>query len=133
MGVQRDHIHRDSFTAATDSKSNYLDSVGDDAVFIGNKDQASEPATIEAEVDGEWVTVQAKEGQNVLETLLEAGHNPPYSCMDGACMACMGRVQEGLVYQEDMGILTEDNTEAGECLTCQAMPASGNVKVTFEI
>ena len=133
LGVSRDHVHRESFTTASSSDSNYLDKVGDDAVYIGDKGTAAEPKTIEAEVDGEWVTVEAKEGVNVLETLLEAGHNPPYSCMDGACMACMGRVQEGLVYQEDMGILTEDNTDAGECLTCQAIPASDKVKVTFEI
>lgn len=135
LGVPRDNLHRESFTAASTSntESDYLESVGDDAVFIGDKTQADTPLKIEAEVDGEWVSVDAKEGLSVLETLLEAGHNPPYSCMDGACMACMGKVQDGLVYQDDMGILTEDNTEVGECLTCQAKPASKKLKLTFEI
>ena len=47
--------------------------------------------------------------QTILEALIEAGANPPYSCMDGACMACLGKVQEGRVYQEDPGILSDDN------------------------
>jgi ferredoxin len=52
--------------------------------------------------------------------------------MDGACMACMAKVQEGRVYQEDPGILTDDNIEKCEALTCQAKPLSRIVKVSYD-
>jgi ferredoxin len=52
--------------------------------------------------------------------------------MDGACMACMAKVQEGRVYQEDPGILTDDNVDKCEALTCQAKPLSRIVKVSYD-
>lgn len=144
-GVERPHIIKESFFTppvkvaqpansqkATAGDDSFLRSL-DGAVLIGDKDVAAKPKKIFVELDGENIEVPAKEGQSVLETLLEAGYSPPYSCMDGACMACMGKVTKGLVYQEDMGILTEDNTEVGECLTCQAKPGSDEVSISYEI
>ena len=102
--------------------------------FIGpDADKATEgPEKIVALINGETFEVAAKVGQNILETLLEAGAQPPYSCMDGACMACMGKIQEGRVYQEDPGILMDDNIKNNEALTCQAKPLSRIVKVSYD-
>lgn len=150
-GVPRENIVKESFyiapkianpaTGECKTVASASTSVGDSgyladlkgAVLIGDTSLAEKPQQLHVELDGEVIEIKAKEGQSVLETLLEAGYNPPYSCMDGACMACMGKVKEGLVYQEDMGILTEDNTEVGECLTCQAKPASKKVSVSYEL
>jgi ring-1,2-phenylacetyl-CoA epoxidase subunit PaaE len=143
LGYPKERIHQESFAAATTAATattgaegattDLLDNIGPDAVLIGDKNLAGEPVEIEAILNGQRLKVTAKPHQSILETLLEAGHNPPYSCMDGACMACIGKVKEGLVYQNDFGILTEDNTEAGECLTCQARPASKKVVVNYDL
>jgi len=104
----------------------------DNWTFIGPA-KVSEPAEkIIVELNGETTEVAAKQGQPILETLLEAGLQPPYSCMDGACMACMGKIQEGRVYQEDPGILTDDNIKNCESLTCQAKPLSRIIKVSYD-
>lgn len=144
-GVDREHLIKESFYTNPQSKTNPTTTTGSNtsdnkflndlegAVLIGDKEVAAKPQQLSVLLDGENIEIEAKEGQSVLETLLEAGYNPPYSCMDGACMACMGKVTSGLVYQEDMGILTEDNTEIGECLTCQAKPASAKVSISYEI
>lgn len=89
------------------------------------------PEVIEAEIDGEIVTVKAIRDLNILETLMNEGHNPPYSCMSGACMACMARIEEGRAIQDDPGILTEENFQHREILTCQARPLSQKLKITF--
>jgi ring-1,2-phenylacetyl-CoA epoxidase subunit PaaE len=68
----------------------------------------------------------------VLESLIENGAQPPYSCMDGACMACLAKIQEGRVYQEDPGILSDDNVANCESLTCQAKPLSRIVKISYD-
>ncbi len=102
------------------------------AIFIGDKAALGKPEKIEAIVDGETHFVDYKEGQSVLDCLLNADLSPPYSCLDGACMACIAKVKSGLVYQTDLGILSEDNVEVSECLTCQAKPASKNVKIHYE-
>lgn len=90
------------------------------------------PVTLFAKCNGEDLEVKANPKASLLETLLEAGHNPPYSCMDGACMACMAKLVEGRVYQNDPGILTEENIERGEILTCQARALSKKVKIDYD-
>jgi ring-1,2-phenylacetyl-CoA epoxidase subunit PaaE len=106
--------------------------IQDNWTFIGDEQPAESPEKIIALLNGETFEVPAKEGQTVLESLLESGAQPPYSCMDGACMACMAKVIEGRVYQEDPGILNKDNVANRETLTCQAKPLSRIVKVDFD-
>jgi ring-1,2-phenylacetyl-CoA epoxidase subunit PaaE len=128
-GVHNDLIHIEDFAQDLHKAAPKVD---DTWTFIGPDKEAGAPEKIIAEIYGEIVEVQAKPGQNILETLIEAGAQPPYSCMDGACMACMAKVQEGRVYQEDPGILTDDNVGKCEALTCQAKPLSRIVKVSYD-
>ena len=123
----------DSKTSSTSEKSsaNNVPALGGDEIWIGEKNLRSTPEMIEAVIDGKTHEIAAREGATILETLLEAGLNPPYSCMDGACMACMAKLDSGLAYQKELGILAEENVEAGECLTCQARPASAKVRITY--
>lgn len=106
--------------------------VSDSWTFIGTDTPAEPAEKIIATFNGETFETAAKEGQSVLETLLEAGAQPPYSCMDGSCMACLAKVQEGRVYQEDPGILSDDNIANCETLTCQAKPLSRIVKLSYD-
>lgn len=128
-GISKDHIRQEDFAISLHKPVVH---VNDTWTFIGNTAPAESPEKIIAQINGETVEVAAAAGQSILESLLEAGAQPPYSCMDGACMACMAKVQEGRVYQEDPGILTEENIAAGEALTCQAKPLSRIVKVSFD-
>ena len=100
--------------------------------FIGPDKETGTPEKLIVQLNGETIEVAAVAGQNIVETLLQAGAQPPYSCLDGACMACMGKIQEGRVYQEDPGILTDDNIANCESLTCQAKPLSRIVKVSYD-
>jgi ring-1,2-phenylacetyl-CoA epoxidase subunit PaaE len=122
-----------SISATTATADDKVPALGGSETWIGDKAARANPTEIEATIDGETHTVAYKGGASVLETLLEAGLNPPYSCMDGACMACMGKVESGLVYQKDQAILSDDNVEAKECLTCQARPAAKKVKINYSI
>jgi ring-1,2-phenylacetyl-CoA epoxidase subunit PaaE len=128
-GVDKDLIRIEDFAQDLHKPGPKVD---DSWTFIGPDKEAGTPEKIVAELYGEIIEVPAKAGQSILETLIEAGAQPPYSCMDGACMACMGKIQEGRVYQEDPGILTDDNVEKCEALTCQAKPLSRIVKVSYD-
>ena len=64
--------------------------------------------------------------------MIDAGGNPPYSCMDGACMACVAKVVDGAAYQKDPGILADENFQNREVLTCQAQPWSQNVSIDYD-
>lgn len=74
-------------------------------------------------------------GQTVLDGALAAGIVLPYSCRNGACSTCKGKVVSG---QYDAGpnpaqILPAEDIEAGYTLFCQAKPSSDLVIEAHEI
>lgn len=128
-GVNKTAVIKESFSIPTEK--NHV-SLPTDVILIGDQISSEIPETIEAIIDGESHSVKYSEGKTVLDCLLDANLNPPYSCMDGACMACIAKVETGLVYQNELGILSDDNVAARECLTCQAKPISKVVKIHYE-
>lgn len=143
LGCPKSNRMRELFVSPTPTAAKEADKalqgiptveLSDDAVYIGDRSAPQTmPKKITVMVNGETTEIDYQDGQTVLEASLEAGLNPPYSCMDGACLACIAKVKSGLVYQNDMGILTEDYIEGGECLTCQARPISNSVKINYDL
>jgi ferredoxin len=129
-GIQKDLVKEENFGVAVHKPAG--PSVKDNWTLIGPDAEVEASEKIIAEINGEIFEVPAVAGKSVLETLLESGAQPPYSCMDGACMACLAKVQQGRVYQEDPGILSEDNIANCESLTCQAKPLSRIVKISYD-
>jgi tetrachlorobenzoquinone reductase len=54
-------------------------------------------------------------GKTILDTLLDAGLDHPYSCMEGVCGTCETRVLEGTPDHRDL-ILTEEEQAAGKVM-----------------
>ncbi|NYT85764.1 CDP-6-deoxy-delta-3,4-glucoseen reductase [Pollutimonas harenae] len=76
-----------------------------------------------------------EDGQSVLDAALAAGIVLPYSCRNGACSTCKGKVLEG---SYDAGpnpaqILAPEELEQGYTLFCQAHPTSDLVIEAHEI
>lgn len=130
--IPSERIHIEDFGGSVHKSEPAGQKVEEHWTFIGPSQVTEKPEKIIAQINGETIEVAAKEGQSILDTLLEAGAQPPYSCLDGACMACMAKIQDGRVYQTDPGILTEDNVVNCEALTCQAKPLSRIVKVSYD-
>jgi CDP-4-dehydro-6-deoxyglucose reductase len=63
-------------------------------------------------------------GETVLAAALRQGLALSYSCRNGACGSCKGRVLEGEVDfgHHDPATLTEEEKRAGKALFCQAVP-----------
>lgn len=134
-GFEPNEIRIESFGAPLselESKTEQDEIDLNDQTVIGDDSQLATPEKIIAVINGETVEVDANPNSSVLESLIEAGQSPPYSCMNGACMACMAKIVQGRVAQEDPGILTEENIEAQEALTCQAKPLTATVKVDYD-
>lgn len=130
LGINKVAIHEEDFAVGLQAKPALP--LKEDWIVIGEASPAESPEKIIATINGETLEVPAKAEQSVLESLLEAGAQPPYSCMDGTCMACLAKVVEGGVYQETAGILNEDNFAHRETLTCQAKPLSRIVKLSYD-
>ena len=103
-------------------------------VVLTGKEGSSltEGEKIKAFLNGEMIEISAKEGIPILEQLLSAGHSPPFSCLAGSCMSCMAVLKKGLIFQEERGILEEENLKNYEILTCQAKPVSSLVEVDYD-
>ncbi|MBU2838124.1 CDP-6-deoxy-delta-3,4-glucoseen reductase [Acidithiobacillus thiooxidans] len=64
--------------------------------------------------------------ETILESALRHGFNIPYSCRNGTCATCKGRILSGTVDYGDIEekVLSEAEKMDGLALFCQAMPLS---------
>ena len=88
-------------------------------------------AELDAILHGKEVHVHVGAGQTLLQALMAAGHDAPYSCSSGACASCMARVEEGQVLMEHAPALEKSEIEEGWILTCQAKAASESLRIRY--
>lgn len=69
---------------------------------------------------------EVPEGQRILQAGLAAGNFMPYSCKQGVCISCKGRIVEGTIdYGEPHpAYFKDEDRAAGYALLCQASPLS---------
>jgi ring-1,2-phenylacetyl-CoA epoxidase subunit PaaE len=81
---------------------------------------------------GERIELPVPDNATVLDVLVKAKYDPPYSCTSGACSTCMAKVLNGKVKMDACYALDEDEVKAGYILTCQSHPETPTVEITFD-
>ncbi|MBW6436513.1 ferredoxin--NADP reductase [Actinoplanes hulinensis] len=92
----------------------------------------SRAAVAEVELDGQTHVLPWAPGKRLLDVIIDAGLNPPYSCRQGQCGACACRLLSGEVTLVNNEILEEEDFAEGYILACQAVPLTDSVTVTYQ-
>ena len=71
--------------------------------------------------------------ETILESALKHGFTLPYSCRDGVCGACKGKVLQGEVDYGDGTALTETDKAGGMALFCCSKPLSDLLLESHEV
>ncbi|MER7541746.1 2Fe-2S iron-sulfur cluster-binding protein [Actinomadura sp.] len=87
---------------------------------------------VEVEMDGETQTVPWPKSDRLLDALLRAGVDAPFSCREGNCSACACIKLEGEVTLDANTVLDEQDLADGLILACQARPVTDRLKITYD-
>ncbi|MET8212474.1 ferredoxin--NADP reductase [Streptomyces sp. NPDC005373] len=126
LDVPRERVHMERFI-----------SLSQDPFQSGSAPAASAPAdagdhtSVEIELDGRTHRYLWDRQTTLLDLLLDKGLDAPFSCREGACGACICRVEDGEVKMLHDVLLDEQDIAEGYVLACQALPVTGTVKVSY--
>ncbi|NEA98900.1 2Fe-2S iron-sulfur cluster-binding protein [Streptomyces sp. SID13726] len=91
-------------------------------------------ARITASVGGRTaVAVMADHDRVVLDALLRARPDIPYSCREGLCGSCRAKVTHGAVTTGRQYVLGPEEIAAGYTLACRARPESDETRLDFDL
>ncbi len=71
-------------------------------------------------------------GDSLLDTALHAGMDLPYACKNGVCCTCRAKVISGEVKMDKNYTLEAWEVKQGFVLTCQCLPLTDQVTVSFD-
>ena len=71
-------------------------------------------------------------GGTILEQVEKSGLDVPYSCRGGVCSSCKAKVLDGEVAMKLNYSLTDEEVANGYVLTCQSIPQSSTVSLSYD-
>ncbi len=89
-------------------------------------------ATLEVTLDGQTRSLDWPEGRRMLDVLIDADLDPPFSCREGICGACACQLTGGEVEMTNNEVLQEADLADGYILACQSVALTPEVSVTYE-
>ncbi|SNY48833.1 1,2-phenylacetyl-CoA epoxidase subunit PaaE [Paractinoplanes atraurantiacus] len=122
-GVPPERIHRELF---------WVDEAPPEPVREEAATGGAGSSDVTVMLDGRSTTVTVGAGDTVLEGAQRSRPDLPFACKGGVCGTCRARVVEGDVTMRRNFALEPAELAAGFVLTCQSVPASPKVTVTFD-
>jgi 3-ketosteroid 9alpha-monooxygenase subunit B len=88
-------------------------------------------ATLSVELDGTTRALPWPAGTRMLDVLIAAGLEAPYSCRQGICGACACQLTGGEVEMANNEVLAAADLADGYILACQAVPLTPDVSIIY--
>ncbi len=120
-GIVQKHIHFELFNPLTSPET----------VFPDEKDQV-ETVEVTVVLDDETHQITWHKEKNLIDALLDADIDAPYSCKGGICSSCLCKVVEGKVTIGDNFVLTDSDYEDGLTLACISRPKTSSLTIDFD-
>jgi len=129
LQIPKEKVHIEYFTAKADEDKKAAD--------VGTTVESAVPFTGKTKVkiiyDGNEREFEVSEKETILEAALDAGYDPPYSCMVAACCTCRAKLLSGKVEMDDRESLTDAEISRGYVLTCQSHPKSHGIVLNYDM
>jgi len=124
LGFERSRVHLEKFVSLGSDPGEQAPTTA----VLGD----GPSARLELLLDGQEHVLDWPEHALLLDVLLSAGLNPPYSCREGRCSACMCRVRCGTVAMRHNEVLDKQEVGDGWILACQSEARSGTLSISFD-
>jgi len=82
--------------------------------------------------DDQLVFDMMETDNNLLDAAQKAGADVPYACKGGVCCTCKAKILEGSAQMRVNYALEAEEVEQGYVLTCQAVPTSSAITISFD-
>jgi 3-ketosteroid 9alpha-monooxygenase subunit B len=119
LGVPGSRVHVERFVSLAENPF-------EDAPVSGGT-----AATLSVTLDGVTTLLAWPGGTRMLDVLIEAGLDAPYSCRQGICGACACQLTGGEVEMAHNEVLEAADLADGYILACQAVSLTPEVRITY--
>lgn len=124
-GVPRERIHLEVFQSLTGDPFAVAPSVE-----VTDADRG-DAAAVRVDLDGDTHRLRWPRNRTLVDVMIAAGIDVPYSCREGQCGSCAATVLRGDVDMVACDILEPEDLAGGLILTCQARPVTDDLHVEF--
>ncbi|MCU7618689.1 ferredoxin--NADP reductase [Chryseobacterium sp. PBS4-4] len=104
--------------------------------LLQNKAVSSENAgktIVKLILDGEEKTVIVDKNTLLLDSIVDAGFDIPYSCQNAICSTCLCVLTKGEVNIVKNEVLSDAEIEEGKIVVCQSYPVSDVIELNYDI
>ena len=119
LGVPAPRVHVERFLSLAENP------------FEASVDEGGVAAILEVDLDDEKHKLDWPAGQRMLDVMIDAGLDAPYSCRQGVCGACACRLIGGEVEMAHNEVLEEADLAEGYVLACQSIALTDQVSVDY--
>jgi 3-ketosteroid 9alpha-monooxygenase subunit B len=92
---------------------------------------SSPAASVDIDLDGDHHLLRRPPDKTLVQVMLDAGIDVPYSCQEGHCGSCVTTVTAGEVAMDACEVLDAADRADGLVLACQSRPVSEDIRIEY--